>query len=256
MSGRSPERPSSGARGGPSIAAIPFRERTNGQVVPLMSDHERILLAQIASLVRFAGGTTIYREGDRADFAFNIAEGVVKTFRTLPDGTRRIAAFLFPDDLIGLAEEGVYVNEAAAVTAVAAYRLPLPALENLVRTDPSLDYQLLLKLTHELREAQRHSLILARHDAVGKVAMFIHMTARLQQAKGLSPAEIYLPMTRTDIADYIGVSLAAASRAFRTLRSRNIIRFSDRRHLQILDMRELGGLVSASENSGDDGRSA
>src|SRR5579875_1770143 len=149
---------------GPAISAVPFHETADGRAVALLNERERGLLARIAMRVHFRRGATIYREGDPADFVYNIAAGVVKAFRTLTDGRQRIVAFLFAEDLIGLAEEGVYVNQAEAVTAVTAYRIPLRALDNLARTDPTLDYSLLLKLTHELRAAQCHALILARHD--------------------------------------------------------------------------------------------
>ena len=242
------------AAGGPAISAVPFREISDGRALALLGERERERLANIASLVRFRRGTTIYREGDPADSIYNIVKGVVKTFQTAADGTRRILAFLFADDLLGLTEEGVYVNQAEAVTEVTAYWLPLNALEDLVRNDPALDYPLLLKLSHELREAQRHGLLLARHDALGRVAMFIGMLERLRQARGSGDTEIFLPMSRSDIADYAGLSLAAISRTFRALVSRNIIRFSDRRHLQIVDRGRFEDLVSQSSRDRDEGR--
>ncbi len=62
---------------------------------------------------------------DHADAVFNIIGGVVKAYRTLPDETESISAFLFVDDLFGLVQEGKYANSAKAVTAVTAYRLPV-----------------------------------------------------------------------------------------------------------------------------------
>lgn len=244
MSGRDTAGDRTRATRGPSISAIPFRETSNGGFVPLLGERERSLLAHIASTAHFGRGVMIYREGDPADFVYNIVEGVVKTFRTLPDGARHIAGFHFDDDLIGLAEEGAYVNQAEAVTPVAAYRLPLAALDNLVRSDPSLDFNLLLKLSHELREAQRHALILVRRDAVGKVAMFIEMLRRQETARGSAATEIFLPITRSDIADYVGITLATVSRSFRWLTSNNIVRFSDRRHLEILDQTRFDALAA------------
>src|SRR5579875_2784160 len=215
-----------------------------GRAVALLNERERGLLARIAMRVHFRRGATIYREGDPADFVYNIAAGVVKAFRTLTDGRQRIVAFLFAEDLIGLAEEGVYVNQAEAVTAVTAYRIPLRALDNLARTDPTLDYSLLLKLTHELRAAQCHALILARHDAVGRIAMFIAMLQRLQQERGVNGDEIRLPMSRSDIADYVGMPLSTVSRSFRSLIAGNIVRFTDRRHLRIIDRARFEELLS------------
>jgi CRP/FNR family transcriptional regulator len=216
-----------------------FHETADGRAVALLNERERGLLARIAMRVHFRRGATIYREGDPADFVYNIAAGVVKAFRTLTGGRRRIVAFLF-----GLAVEGVYVNLAEAVTAVTAYRISLPALDNLVRTDPALDYSLLLKLTHELRAAQCHALILARHDAIGRIAMFIAMLQRLQQERGMNGDDIPLPMSRSDIADYVGMPLSTVSRSFRSLIAGNIVRFTDRRRLRIIDRARFEELLS------------
>jgi CRP-like cAMP-binding protein len=242
--------PRSGGTIGPRIAAIPFRENSDGRLLQLLSERERSQLAQIASPVRLLRGAAIYREGTRADAIYDIAIGVAKTFRTLPDGTRRIAAFLFPDDLLGLAEEGLYVDSAEAVTSITAYRLPLGALENLLRSDPTLEFHILCKLCHELREAQRHVFILGRHRALPKVAMFVQMLARSEQAREEGAAEIYLPMSRSDIADYIGMSLPAVSRAFRVIERLGLVRFRDRRHLRIIDQAGLDSL-GAEHRDGD-----
>lgn len=176
-------------------------------------------------------------------------------FRTSLDGKRHIMTFLFADDLFGLAEEGVYVNEGQAVTAVTAYRIPVDALDDLTGHEPLLDYSLLLKLIHELREDQCHGLILARHDTLGKIALFVRMLERLQNQRGEDAGEIYLPMRRSDIADYVGISLPAVSRTFRALTSRNIVRFSDRRHVQIVDRERFEALVLDDEIPDTDGQS-
>ena len=68
-------------------------------------------------------GAVIYREGERVDAIFNIIGGVVTPYRTAPDGSEYIGAFLFADDLFGLSEEGRYTNSMRAITTVTAYRL-------------------------------------------------------------------------------------------------------------------------------------
>ena len=93
-----------------------------------------------------------------------------------------------------------------------------------------------MKLCHELREAQRHALILARHRAQVRLAMFILMLARSQEARNENETDIYLPMTRSDIADYLGLTLATVSRSFRMLEGSDFVRFSNRRHLRILSI--------------------
>jgi CRP/FNR family transcriptional regulator, anaerobic regulatory protein len=229
---------------GPSISAIPFQEASDGKITRLLSERERDLIAQISLTVRFGRGDTIYRAGDPAAFVYNISSGVARTYRTLPDGTRVVIGFFFPDDLLGLAEEAAYVNSAQAVTTMTAYRLPVSALESLLRRDATLEWHILVKLCHELREAQLHAVILKQQGALSRLAQFLQMLDRSRQARDGGNGEIYLPMTRSDIADYLGFSLAVVSRSFRTLADRHVISFRDRRHLLITDHDGLASLIA------------
>ncbi|MGC2199207.1 MAG: helix-turn-helix domain-containing protein [Stellaceae bacterium] len=244
MIGSDSNAPRSRRISGPSISAIPSHEASDGKITELLSERERNLLGRIAVTVRFGKGDPIYRAGDPATFVYNVSSGVAMTYRTLPDGTRAVVAFLFPDDLFGLSEEGAYVNSAEAVTPMTAHRLPVSASENLLRRDPTLEWHVLVKLCHTLREEQRHSIILSQRGALARLAIFLQMLDRARQARDGGSGEIYLPMSRSDIADYIGLSLAAVSRSFRTLTARHLIAFRDRRHLQIVDQAGLASLIA------------
>src|SRR5664279_3025789 len=164
-----------------------------------------------------------YSEDQHTDAAFNIITGVVKAYKTAPDGSEHITAFLFPDDMFGLSEEGTYTNSTKALTPLALYRFPVPALRSRLAKDADLEFHVICKLMHELRETQRHAFLLARRRALSKVAMFLQLMENLQAARGESTAEIYLPMQRSDIGEYLAMSLEAVSRAFRGLTTRGII---------------------------------
>jgi CRP-like cAMP-binding protein len=224
---------------GPSIAAVALWGSSKGKRTQLFTDEERAQLSVMASVVRFKKKMQIYREGDRAGAVFNIISGVVKAYRVLPDKTERISAFLFADDLFGLAEEGKYVNSATAVTAATAYRLPVPVLESQLRKDPALEFHVICKLCHDLREAQRHAFLLGRRGALSKVAMFFQLLDHYQAARGESTKDLYLPMSRSDVAEYVGMSLEAVSRSFHTLATRGIINFSNKRIVKIVDRTQL-----------------
>jgi CRP/FNR family transcriptional regulator len=177
----------------------------------------------------------IYREGGHADAVFNIISGVAKACQRDAGGAEHTVAFLFPDDLFGLAQEGRYMNSIKALTPVTAYRIPVSALRSRLMGDPALEFHVIAKLCHELRQAQRHAFLLASRRTLAKLAMFLQMLEELQAARGETAGEIYLPMDRTDIAEYVGVSLAALSRAFRTLTTRGILQCRDRRHVKVAD---------------------
>jgi CRP/FNR family transcriptional regulator len=201
----------------------------------LLSDEERARLAVIASIVRFKKGAEIYREGERAEAVFNIISGVAKAYRQLPNGTEHIVAFLFPEDLFGLAQEGNYANSIKTLTPLTAYRIPITALRSRLLADAALEFHVIAKLCHELRQTQRHAFLLANKRTLSKLAMFLQMIEQLQAARGEATNEIYLPMDRSDMAEYLGISLPALSRGFRTLTTRGMLQSRNRRHMKVID---------------------
>jgi CRP-like cAMP-binding protein len=234
---------------GPAIRAIdPWRPaRSSPRMRQLLSEDERARLAGIASIVRFKKGALIYREGDPMDQLFNIMSGVVKVYRTAPDGSEHIAAFLFPDDLFGLPREGQYANSAKAVTAVIAYALPISLFRTHLAKEADLAFHMVSKLYQGIRQSQHHAFLLASRHARSRVAMFLQLLECLQAAKGEPTNEIYLPMDRSDIAEYLAISLPAASRAFRSLTADGIIASRDRRHVRILERQAFEALTGSQQ---------
>ena len=223
-------------RVGPSIVAVdPWvsGNRLRGRMHQLLSDEERTQLATIASVVRFKKGSEIYRSGEQATAMFNIISGVVKAYSGEDAG--HITAFLFPGDLFGLSQEGTYTNSVQAVTPVTAYQLPLSVLRSRLTKDAILEYHLICKLCQDLRYSQRHAFLVAQRHANSKIATFLQMLEQLQVARSEDTSEVHIPMERSDIGEYVGMSLAAVSRAFASLASHGIIKSSDRHHLKIVD---------------------
>ena len=220
---------------GPAIRALDPWTPSAGRMRQLLTDEERARLAVISSIARFKKGEIIYQEGNSADAVFNLNSGVVTAYKKAPNGSEHVVAFLLADDLFGLSSEGVYANSTRALTAVTAYRLPVTALRSRLTKDAELEFHVMCKLCQELRLAQRHAFLLSQKSAVTKLAMFLQLFEELQIAKGESAADIHLPMDRSDISEYIGITLAAVSRAFRTLTTRGIVRIRDRHHVRIVD---------------------
>lgn len=220
---------------GPAIRCVDPWAPAAGKMRQFLSAEERARLAVLSSIVRLNKGEEIYREGQHIDAVFNIITGVVKAYKTAPDGSKHVTAFLFPDDVFGLSEEGRYTNSTEALTPLALYRFPMPALRSRLAKDADLEFHVICKLLHELRETQRHAFLLTRKRALSKLAMFLQLLENLQVARGERTAEIYIPMKRSDIGEYLGMSPEAVSRAFRALTTRGIIKSRDRRHLIIAD---------------------
>jgi CRP-like cAMP-binding protein len=220
---------------GPAIWAADPWTPAGGRVHQLLTADERSRLAAIASIVPFRKGALIYREGDHVDAIFNIVRGVVATYKKFPNGNEHIASFLLADDLFGLSEEGRYINSAKAITPVTAYRLPVIALRSCLYRSAELEFHVICKLCQEVRQTQRHAFLLSQRRAVSRLVMFLQMIEQLQISRGEQTGEIYLPMARSDIGEYIGLTLSAVSRAFRSLTTREIVKIRNGRHVRIID---------------------
>jgi len=228
-------RPLSLSGQGPAIWAVDPWSPAAGGTRQLLTTTERSRLAAIASIVQFRKGAVIYREGDHVDAIFNVIRGVVTTYKRAPNGNEHIAAFLLSDDLFGLSEEGRYTNSAKAITPVAAYRLPVIALRSCLYRSAELEFHIICKLCQEVRQTQRHAFLLSQRRAVSRLVMFLQLIEQLQISRGEQMDEIYLPMDRSDIGEYVGMTLPAVSRAFRSLITRGIIKVLNGRHVRITD---------------------
>jgi CRP-like cAMP-binding protein len=225
----------------PALRAIPFTATGGGEAL-LLNSTQREQLAQIGVRIRLPARMVIYKEESPADWVFAINEGCVKCYKDLPSGKRALASFLFGHDLFGLAENGRYVNTVQAVTNVALYRVPTMDLANLLKQDGNLQFQFLSKVTHELRCAQRRAMMINRRDAVGRFAMFIAMMANPASTDG---QEVPLPMARSDIADFLGLSLESVSRSASELERNGLVKFENRHLARILDGARMSKLVAA-----------
>ena len=103
---------------------------------------------------------------------FNIISGVAKAYNTSKTGSEHIAAFLYPEDMLGLSEGGKYTNSAKGLTSVTAYALPAQAFQRRLSKGADLDIQVITKLARRLRQAQRHALLLAQRHSLSRLATF------------------------------------------------------------------------------------
>jgi CRP/FNR family transcriptional regulator len=227
-----------------SIDAVPFATYTSGAVSPILTVPQRRRLAALATRLRLPPRTTVYREGDALSWIFINADGVVKSFRELSSGKRRVVAFLFPKDVFGLAENGRYVNTTKTVTAATLYRIPHEALVAVLQRDAELQFKFMCKVTQRLREAQRQTILIGRRDAVGRLVMFFKM---LEPDGSLKPQEtrIQVPMSRTDIAEYLGLTPEAVSRATRQLERQRIVAFEGSHTARVMNREGFESIVAA-----------
>jgi CRP-like cAMP-binding protein len=223
-----------------SVSAVPFAREPPPAALALTARQRQRLLAA-ATRLRLSARTTVYKEGDPLAWIFIVGDGLLKSFRELPSGKRRIVAFLFPKDVFGLAEHGRYVNSVRTVTASTLFRVPYDALADMLRRDADLNLLFLSKVTHKLREAQRQTIALGRRDAAGRLAMFLKM---LEPGGAKHGGDIPVPMSRTDIAEYLGLSLETVSRAARRLALQGIVTYNGSHIVHVNDRYRFESLVA------------
>jgi CRP-like cAMP-binding protein len=211
--------------------------------VQILTAKQQTELGRISTQIGFRRGASIYEAGSPAHCVFIVKEGVVKAFQDLPNGSQRVLAFLFAADVFGLAQDGRYVNSVTAITPTVCFRIPIGALTDLFRRDSELELQFLIKVTHELREAQRQQIVLTHQRAHARVAMFLRM---LQLRDVKESSRIELSMSRQDIARYLGLSGEAVSRATARLSREGIVAFPGRHVAQILDQSRFEQLARAT----------
>lgn len=199
-------------------------------------------LAGAATRQHVAAGDAIFDEGEAADRVVTITSGTAKVFKLLPDGRRQITGFLFPGDFAGLALEGAYVYSAEAVSEVNLCRFERRQLRGLLDRFPRMEQHLLRMTVNELSAAQDQMMLLGRKTAPEKIASFLLMLSnRVGREKSWN---VEIPMTRTDIADYLGLTTETVSRAFTQLRKAGCIKLADRGTVQLAGRDQLEGLAA------------
>jgi CRP-like cAMP-binding protein len=226
----------------PKVRARPFLRQQDGEtpIDNLLSAQQSEALARIATVFQYRRpGAVIYSDGEDAHFLYAVHSGCVRVSHTGPGGERQVLAFMWPGDLLGLAENGRYVNTAETVGAATVFRFPLAELRPLLLRDPELDLLLLIKAAHELRQAQRLITILGQHKTDQRLASFLLELIRDGHFYDEARRVLSLPMSRFDIADYLGTAPETVARAFGRLEQEKLVHRLSPRLVEIVDAGRL-----------------
>lgn len=181
-------------------------------------------LCGLLQRIEFADGDAIIDEGESAEHVFNVTSGVVRLFKLLADGRRTVTGFLFPGDFLGLTNRETYVSSAEALGDVGLCRFSRTKLEALFTDIPKLEKRLLGMASNDLAAAQDQMVLLGRKSAGEKIASFLIALSHRQIARAVPADPVLVPMTRSDIADYLGLTTETVSRTFTQLKVKGLIR--------------------------------
>jgi CRP/FNR family nitrogen fixation transcriptional regulator len=190
---------------------------------------------RMGAMMPFDRNAEIYGESEPADYLYKIVSGAVRTYKVLADGRRQVGAFYLPGDIFGLEIGDEHAFSAEAVAASKILVIKRSALVSLAARDSEVASELWTITGCELRRAQDHLLLLIKSAKERVVAFLLEMTERLK-----SGAQIELPMSRQDIADYLGLTIETVSRTLTDLENAAAIELPAARRIVLRNRAALG----------------
>lgn len=205
-----------------------------------LSPVELALLSKHTRQVSQPAGEELVGESTDIDAYNNIMRGVVKLSKTLEDGRQQIVGLQFAPDLVGRLYASESPMTAQAASDVDVCRVPRTVLERLIEGSPDLRKKLMDQSLRELDEARDWMVTLGRKTAAEKVASLLLLIATHLDPDAGSERRVFdLPVSRLDIADYLGLTIETVSRQLSKLKTENIISITANRHIEILNLARL-----------------
>lgn len=204
---------------------------------------------------QIARGERLFRLGDPLTAVFVAREGAFKSVSISEDGEEQVLGFHLPGELIGLDALGTGEHrcEGVALTAANVCEVPYDQLAKVAAQIPNLQQQLLRVIGQSVGRDHDHLGILVRRQANERIALFLHSLGERYRNIGHSDRQFQLPMSREDIARFLGLALETVSRTFTRLQDDGIIAVTGRR-IEILQPPELLRLAHGGESAAGDGR--
>lgn len=212
-------------------------------------------LSEIAFRRDYAAGALILGDSEEPEFFANIVRGVVKLTKVMHDGRQQIVGLQFASDFIGrpFAARNPFFAEAASQVELCCFRKR--QFEELVRQTPDLEHRMFEHTLDELDAARAWMVLLGRKSAEERIASFILLIIdRAETGAGcrssedqLQPTLVELPLTRAEIADYLGLTIETVSRQFTRLKASGVIDVVRGRHIEVRNttaLREAAGDLS------------
>jgi len=182
----------------------------------------------MGAVMSYPRNTEIFGEDEPADFLYKVVSGSVRTSKILSDGRRQIGGFYLPGDIFGLEFAATHALSAEAVTDAKVLVVKRSALNALAGRDASVAARLFALTGRELHRAQERIVLLVKSAQERVAGFLLEMSERL----ALDDA-IELPMSRQDIADYLGLTIETVSRTLTSLESAAAIEVTTARRIRL-----------------------
>ena len=212
--------------------------------LPLAVDPEQ--LDELDRIIRrgraLKRGEHLYRAADSFDAVYAVRSGALKTYAMSEDGEEQVTGFYLPGEIVGM--DGIstayHISSAKALETATVCEIPFAHLETLSSRIPSLQHHFFSLMSREIQEDRALHMLLSKKSADDRIASLLLTFAARQQRRGLSDRIFRLPMSRYDIANYLGLAVETVSRIFTRFQQQALIRVEGR-EVEILDRPRLCG---------------
>ncbi len=209
-------------------------------------------LNRISHIREFARGNVIQAQGEEAEIVGNVVSGVLKLATSSIEGHQHIAGLLFPSDFFGriFSEAARFSYEAA--TDVSLCCMKRQAFERFLADHPQVEHELLVAKLDELDSVREWVSIVSGHTTMQRVATFLYILSKRSRNRecGRNAPErpiIAIPISRRDIAAYLGTTPETLSRNIQAMSRRKVFRIIDAKHFELLNEGELVRLAGEAE---------
>ncbi|MBI3560890.1 MAG: fumarate/nitrate reduction transcriptional regulator Fnr [Gammaproteobacteria bacterium] len=189
-------------------------------------------------------GDYLYRAGEPFTLLYALRSGSAKTLLQHSSGMEHVIGFKLPGDLLGLSaiNGNHYTNSAIALETSSVCEIPFTQLESLSRTIPGLQHHVLELMSREIQAEHEKVAVCSKLSAEARLAsLLLTLSDRFHQ-RGYSAQEFNLSMSRSDIANLLGLAVETVSRLFTQFEQQQLL-LADRKHIKILNMHTLSTLV-------------
>jgi CRP-like cAMP-binding protein len=175
---------------------------------------------------------------------YRVETGAIALFKVIGDGRRQVIGFAYPGDLIGLGVDDEHTMNAQAVKPTRVRCLPVGSVRRTVARDPALAFKLYEFLARELAATRDLMLTTGHRTAMERVASFLLAFSRRNARNGKDPDAFELPMSRTDIGDFLGLTIETVSRMFTKLKLQGVIELPASNQVMLLEKDKLARLAA------------
>ena len=230
----------------PNCGDCPIRHRA----VCARCDSEELKTLEAIKYYRsLQAGQTVIWSGDRMEFVASVVTGIATLTQTMEDGRRQMVGLLLPSDFVGRPGRSVAAYDVTATTDLVMCCFRKKPFEELIATTPNVAQRLLEMTLDELDAAREWMLLLGRKNAREKIASLLSILARRSanlQLQDELALRFDLPLTREEMADYLGLTLETVSRQMSALKRDGVIELEGKRQILVPDLDRL------TEETGDD----